>query len=55
MFNVLSKFKKRVEEFEARRFCQMQSLAPFVSLKDEKGADEVHKEIPKELYFFLCL
>ncbi len=51
MFNVLSKFKKRVEEFEARRFCQMQSLAPFVSLKDEKGADEVHKEIPKELYF----
>lgn len=50
MFNTLQKFQKRVEELAARRFCRLQTIAPFVSFEDNCDADTVHIEIPDELY-----
>lgn len=50
MFNTLQKFQKRVEELAARRFCRLQTIAPFVSFEDKCDADTVHIEIPDELY-----
>ncbi|HIW72782.1 MAG TPA: alpha-mannosidase [Firmicutes bacterium] len=46
----MRKFQKRVEELNAYRFCDMQSIAPFVSFADALDDDDVHCKIPEALY-----
>ena len=46
MFKLDEKLTARVQELESFRFCEMESIAPFVSMPGELGEDEVYHAIP---------